>query len=104
MSPCALIPKAAVKVTPGKATSMDLKFRLRLDRAKAVPHGTVKPITNSVAAIISAAILRFFISSPLFPRETLERLTVSRTWPLFTSRHFPQDSATRAKTGQFAED
>jgi len=83
---------------------MDLKFTLRFDRARAVPNGTVRPTTNSVAAIVSAAILSFLISSPLFPRETLERLTASRTWPLFTSHHFPQDSATRVETGQFVED
>src|SRR5882724_5786139 len=55
------MPKAWVKVTPGKSTSTDLKFRWCLDPARAVPSGTVSPTTNRVAAIVSAAILRFLI-------------------------------------------
>ncbi len=76
------MPKAWVKVTPAKSTLIDLKFRWGLDPARAFPNGTVRPTTNSVAAIVSAAIFSFLIFFPLFSRGTFEHLTVSRTWPL----------------------
>src|SRR5260370_4462087 len=82
ISPSALMAKAWVKVTAAKSTLIDLKFRWGLDPARAFPNGTVRPTTNSVAAIVSAAILSFLIFFPLFSRGTFEHLTVSCTWPL----------------------
>jgi len=81
-------PEDGGKGNTGNATSTDLKLRGCLDWARAVPNGTVRPATNSAPVMVRAAILSFLISSPLIPRETLEHLTVSRTWPLFTSHDF----------------
>jgi len=94
-----------VKVTRAmQKTSTDLKLKA-VRWARAVPNCTVQARYKQRSPRSYARLfLSIPISSPLIPRETLEHLTVSRTWPFCSQATIPWNSATtEGGPVQFAE-